>query len=50
VTDVAGHQHVAAGRKQDPGRGFDWCMLQRTLGWSPPCFPLGVLPDPPASN
>jgi len=44
VTHVAGHEHIAPGRKLDPGSGFDWCMLQRTLGWSPPCFPLGVLP------
>jgi AmpD protein len=32
ITDIAGHEHVAAGRKQDPGPGFDWPLLQRTLG------------------
>lgn len=29
---VAGHQHVAPGRKQDPGRGFDWAVLRRAIG------------------
>ena len=46
VGHVAGHEHVAAGRKQDPGSGFDWPLLQRTLGWPPPCFPSGVLKHP----
>lgn len=30
---VAGHEHVAAGRKIDPGPGFDWAALQAALGW-----------------
>jgi AmpD protein len=30
---VAGHEHVAAGRKGDPGAGFDWERLASTLGW-----------------
>jgi AmpD protein len=46
VQHVAGHEHVAPGRKHDPGRGFDWPMLQRTLGWPTRCFPSGVLDDP----
>jgi N-acetyl-anhydromuramoyl-L-alanine amidase len=46
VTHVAGHEHVAPGRKQDPGAGFDWPLLQRTLAWSPQCFPSGVLLRP----
>lgn len=29
---VAGHEHVAPGRKQDPGPGFDWQELARALG------------------
>lgn len=31
VAHIAGHEHIAAGRKQDPGPGFDWPLLQRTL-------------------
>jgi AmpD protein len=46
VTQAAGHEHVAPGRKQDPGHGFDWPLLQSALGWSPQCFPLGVTGDP----
>ena len=36
---VAGHEHVAPGRKADPGPGFDWFRLQETLGWNDGCFP-----------
>lgn len=43
VKHLAGHEHVAPGRKQDPGPGFDWRQLQRALGWPPQCFPSGVL-------
>jgi AmpD protein len=28
---VAGHEHVAPGRKQDPGAGFDWHRFASTL-------------------
>lgn len=28
LTHVAGHEHIAPGRKQDPGPGFDWKQLQ----------------------
>jgi AmpD protein len=48
VTQIAGHEHVAPGRKYDPGSGFDWATLQRALGWPPPCFPSGVLEKPRA--
>lgn len=27
ITHIAGHEHVAPGRKQDPGPGFDWARL-----------------------
>jgi AmpD protein len=40
---VAGHEHVAPGRKLDPGPGFDWAGLARRLRWSPRRFPEGVL-------
>ena len=31
IADVAGHEHVAPGRKRDPGDGFDWDLLRRSL-------------------
>ncbi len=39
VCHVAGHEHIAPGRKHDPGPGFDWLQLQRALGWDTACFP-----------
>ncbi|KQT14125.1 1,6-anhydro-N-acetylmuramyl-L-alanine amidase AmpD [Ramlibacter sp. Leaf400] len=39
IRHVAGHEHVAPGRKQDPGPGFDWIELQDSLGWPPASFP-----------
>lgn len=39
VAFVAGHEHVAPGRKADPGAGFDWADLQHSLGWPAQCFP-----------
>ena len=34
LTEVVGHEHVAPGRKCDPGPGFDWPALQRRLAAS----------------
>ncbi|MDR0458023.1 MAG: 1,6-anhydro-N-acetylmuramyl-L-alanine amidase AmpD [Burkholderiaceae bacterium] len=31
IAAIAGHEHVAPGRKRDPGAGFDWARLQRQL-------------------
>jgi len=31
VTQVVGHEHVAPGRKQDPGPGFQWPALEQAL-------------------
>ncbi len=31
LQEVVGHEHIAPGRKQDPGAGFDWCRLARRL-------------------
>ncbi|HEY1229392.1 MAG TPA: 1,6-anhydro-N-acetylmuramyl-L-alanine amidase AmpD [Ramlibacter sp.] len=39
IRGIAGHEHVAPGRKQDPGAGFDWPGLQRALGWHHSVFP-----------
>ncbi len=39
IAHVAGHEHVAVGRKHDPGAGFDWQLLQRSMGASDTCFP-----------
>jgi AmpD protein len=43
VAHVAGHEHIAPGRKQDPGAGFDWGELRRQLAWPDPMFPPPVL-------
>lgn len=34
IDAVVGHEHVAPSRKRDPGRGFDWNRLVRSLRWS----------------
>lgn len=39
IRHVAGHEHVAPGRKQDPGPAFDWQALQALLAWPPQAFP-----------
>ena len=39
IAHIAGHEHVAPGRKQDPGAGFDWRQLQQALGWPAGHFP-----------
>lgn len=39
IAHVAGHEHIAPGRKKDPGPGFDWVALQVLLAWEPRCFP-----------
>ena len=31
VAEAVGHEHVAPGRKADPGVGFDWLRLRRML-------------------
>lgn len=39
VAYVAGHEHIAPARKGDPGAGFDWRALERSLGWPASRFP-----------
>jgi AmpD protein len=39
IAHVAGHEHVAPGRKRDPGSGFDWQQLRSATGWPDQYFP-----------
>jgi len=41
---IAGHEHVAPGRKIDPGPGFSWPRLQERIGWPASMFPKGTVP------
>ncbi len=43
IAHIAGHEHIAPGRKQDPGPGFDWHRLQKTLVLAPRYLPLSVI-------
>lgn len=43
VRHVAGHEHIAPGRKADPGARFNWLTLSQSLGWPSQCFPEGTL-------
>ena len=45
ITQVAGHEHIAPGRKNDPGAGFEWPTLRRSLGMGSASFPTGTAPD-----
>ena len=40
VAEAVGHEHVAPGRKGDPGAGFDWLRLRRTLRGGGPRLPV----------
>lgn len=42
ISHIAGHEHIAPGRKADPGAGFAWALLRQSLGWSTQCFPQDV--------
>jgi len=42
LQDVVGHEHVAPGRKIDPGPGFDWQRLMTLLAWPGRYFPEDV--------
>jgi AmpD protein len=43
IDAVAGHEHVAPGRKNDPGAGFEWSRLQTLLHLPARYFPEGVV-------
>jgi AmpD protein len=40
IAHLAGHEHIAPGRKSDPGPGFDWQKLQYQLGLSAQYLPV----------
>ena len=40
VAEVVGHEHIAPGRKIDPGPGFDWVRLQGLTAWPDRYFPV----------
>ena len=42
ITHLAGHEHIAPGRKGDPGAGFDWLKLQKSLALSSRFLPLAM--------
>ena len=42
VRHIAGHEHIAPGRKADPGPGLDWARLRTQLGWPLSRFPVGT--------
>jgi N-acetyl-anhydromuramyl-L-alanine amidase AmpD len=42
IRQVVGHEHVAPGRKFDPGAGFDWPLLRQSLAWGEDFFPPTV--------
>ena len=43
IRHIAGHEHIAPGRKQDPGSGFVWSQLQQMLKWPPDMFPSSTV-------
>ncbi len=44
ISHVAGHEHIAPGRKLDPGPGFCWIRLRAALGWPRQYFPEQTQP------
>jgi len=42
ITGIVGHEHIAPGRKADPGVGMDWSLLQTALGLPGQYFPDSV--------
>jgi AmpD protein len=45
IAHLAGHEHIAPGRKGDPGAGFDWLRLQKSLGLDARYLPVAAPPD-----
>lgn len=40
IAHVVGHEHIAPGRKQDPGAGFDWPQFSQSVAWDTQSFPF----------
>jgi len=40
LSEVVGHEHVAPGRKSDPGPGFEWARLRVLSAWPDRYFPV----------
>lgn len=49
ITDLAGHEHVAPGRKTDPGPHFDWVRYRASLAGLGLQEANGALPRMPAA-
>jgi AmpD protein len=43
IEHIAGHEHIAPGRKIDPGPGFNWRLFQKNLGLNARYLPVGTL-------
>lgn len=43
IDGIAGHEHVAPGRKHDPGARFDWDRLATALRWPASHYPQHLL-------
>jgi AmpD protein len=50
LAHIAGHEHVAPGRKQDPGAGFDWAALQQGSIFPLTWFPKNIFLSPPVKK
>lgn len=50
ITHIAGHEHIAPGRKADPGPGFDWPLLRARLQIDPAQLPDAVCATPAAGQ
>lgn len=44
IRHAVGHEHVAPGRKEDPGRAFDWGLLASLTGWQSEQLPPLAMP------
>ncbi|OIP16987.1 MAG: N-acetylmuramoyl-L-alanine amidase [Comamonadaceae bacterium CG2_30_57_122] len=42
IKHFAGHEHIAAGRKADPGKGFDWSHFRKNVGLEDQYLPAMV--------
>lgn len=42
IAHIAGHEHVAPGRKRDPGPGFDWARLHQNLALPTAALPKNI--------